>query len=988
MDTSSGGPRRIDPGWIPLAILLAILGPLSGAARGAGAGATGPPLPFASSDGIPASPGAASPARDLLRLTSLNDSLWRSGQRDSAMSVLGRGVGLARDLRDTLTLADLLTRSGQQLRFFGRAAEGEASLREAIALASVRRDTLRVIAATRWLSVVVGMQGRPEEARDLAQVLYDLAEAKRDRRHQGWARVGLAWHAHRQGRTEEAMRLYREAASLFESAGEAEGTLWSLLGLGFTSTTKGDYATATDAYRRTITLARERGDPISEGSALNDLGKIVYYLGDPGEARELFRRAAEIHRTAGSWHEVILPTTNLALCESDLGREAAAEETLQACLALCRAKGFGAHELAVRIELAGLSSRRGRIHEAAGRYGEILKKGGLTLRQRIETLEGYAQVMTAAGSPEAALDSLAEARALLRDHPESEYLPIILLAQGQIEAVAGRRDEAIETLLLAANSAAGAGQHQTRIRALLAAIPLWRAHGEVERTRAAVLQAAEIWERDRGRALDPEWREQHREIGPSLHAALLDELLGNPPEEPEAADGGDACAAPDTAIAAAFDRVQALKSRTLLERMLGPGETLEQLLQAEASARITLARFQREILAPGEVFLDLYASPRSTTLFAVTRDTALAVRLPGERALGNPVLFFHQLCGSPPPRQPRPEDLAALAEEGLALRRGIFGVIEPLLAGAHTAYVAPDGIFHLLPLAALTPGRSATTHQAEPTGRVAAVPRDAVRWVRVPSASMLAEQRQRARSTPPGPPRILAAAGTTAGAGTPLRGTTWEVGEIGRRYRHVRVLADRTDTSELRAELGRSDLLHLACHLRLDPQSPWQSELQFDSAGSPANLRAAQIAGMRLPARLAVLSSCASADGRILSGEGVPGVTSAFLAAGVPVVIATLWPVDDRATARFMTQVYDHLAEGETVSAAVDRAQEATRRAPATAHPFYWAGFVVVGDGSMTIRPERRAPLARHLPLAPAAGLLAAFLAAAALAPLRSTRHL
>lgn len=987
MDPSGDGPRRGGPAWISLAILLAILGPLSGAPRGAGAEADGSPVPAASSGAGTASPGEASPARDLLRLTALNDSLWRSGRRDSAMSVLGRGVGLARDLGDTLALVDLLTRAGQQLRFFGRAAEGESSLREAIALASGRRDTMRVIAATRWLSVVVGMQGRPEEAHDLAQTLYDLAEARRDRRHQGWARVGLAWHAHRQGRTDEAIRLYREAAPHFEAVQEAEGTLWSLLGLGFTSTTKGDYATAADAYRRTIALARERGDPISEGSALNDLGKIEYYLGDPGGARELFRRAAELHRSVGSWHEVVLPTINLALCESDLGREAAAEETLRACLALCRGKGFGAHEIAVRIELAGLSSRRGRIHEAAGRYQEILEEERLTLRQRIETLEGHAQVMAAAGSPETALGSLAEARALLRDHPESEYLPIILLGLGQLQAVTGRSDAAIETLLLAAESAARAGQHQTRIRSLLAAIPLWHARGNSAQARAAVLQAAEIWERERGRALDPEWREQHREIGPALYAALLDELLGTPPAPSEVADGGHVCAAPGTAIAAAFDRVQAFKSRTLLERMLGPGETLEELLRAEASARAGLARLQVDVLRPGEIFLDLYASPRSTTLFAVTRDTALAVRLPGERVLGDPILFFHQLCGSPPSRHPRPDELATLEAEGLALRRTILGAIEPLLASAHTAYVAPDGIFHLLPLAALASGRSETAGRLAPPGGGSEGRKDATRWIRVPSASMLAEQRQRIRSTPTGPPRILAAAGTTAGAGTRLRGTTWEVGEIGRRYRHVRVLADGTNTSELRAELGRCDLLHLACHLRLDPQSPWQSELQFDSAGSSANLRAGQIAGMRLPARLAILSSCASADGRILSGEGVPGVTSAFLAAGVPVVLATLWPVDDRATARFMTQVYNQLAGGESVSAAVDRAQEATRRTPATAHPFYWAGFVVVGDGSMTIRPERRHPLARHLPLAPAAGLLAAFLVTAALAPRRSTRR-
>jgi len=84
------------------------------------------------------------------------------------------------------------------------------------------------------------------------------------------------------------------------------------------------------------------------------------------------------------------------------------------------------------------------------------------------------------------------------------------------------------------------------------------------------------------------------------------------------------------------------------------------------------------------------------------------------------------------------------------------------------------------------------------------------------------------------------------------------------------------------------------------------------------------------------------------------GITAAFLGAGVPVVVSSLWPVDDRETGRVMAAFYRRLSGGETVAAALRGAQMDVSRTPQGAHPFYWAGFVVVGDGNATIALERR----------------------------------
>jgi len=101
-----------------------------------------------------------------------------------------------------------------------------------------------------------------------------------------------------------------------------------------------------------------------------------------------------------------------------------------------------------------------------------------------------------------------------------------------------------------------------------------------------------------------------------------------------------------------------------------------------------------------------------------------------------------------------------------------------------------------------------------------------------------------------------------------------------------------------------------------------------------------------------VLSACETAGGRVTTGEGTLGLTAAFLSAGVPVVVSSLWPIDDRVTATLMRSFYHHLARGEAVATALRLAQLELARSRKYSHPFFWAGFTVVGDGSMVVEIE------------------------------------
>lgn len=177
-----------------------------------------------------------------------------------------------------------------------------------------------------------------------------------------------------------------------------------------------------------------------------------------------------------------------------------------------------------------------------------------------------------------------------------------------------------------------------------------------------------------------------------------------------------------------------------------------------------------------------------------------------------------------------------------------------------------------------------------------------------------------------------------------------------------------TFAAALLTELSGHTVLHFAAHAAIEEEYPWRSRIDPDAGRghrgaviTAAVITAADIARARLDARLAVLSSCRTAGGRVAPGEGAQGLAGSFLAAGVPSVVATLWPVDDAVAPRFMRRFYAHLAEGAPVAAALAQAQSDLRHEPRWRHPYHWAGYVVIGDGGQVIRPRRRLVAPRTL---------------------------
>ena len=152
-------------------------------------------------------------------------------------------------------------------------------------------------------------------------------------------------------------------------------------------------------------------------------------------------------------------------------------------------------------------------------------------------------------------------------------------------------------------------------------------------------------------------------------------------------------------------------------------------------------------------------------------------------------------------------------------------------------------------------------------------------------------------------------------------------------------------------DLRRFSILHFATHAVTDDDNPPRSAVLL-ATGGPAEdglLQMREIVALHLAGRIVVLSSCRSASGELLRGEGVMGLARAFFQAGAHVVVASLWPLADDDAADLFDRFYLHLADGDSVAAALAAAQR--DRLAAGAPAYAWAGVVVLGDGDQVPVP-------------------------------------
>lgn len=167
----------------------------------------------------------------------------------------------------------------------------------------------------------------------------------------------------------------------------------------------------------------------------------------------------------------------------------------------------------------------------------------------------------------------------------------------------------------------------------------------------------------------------------------------------------------------------------------------------------------------------------------------------------------------------------------------------------------------------------------------------------------------------------------------------------------VMLLGSKATLTALEAEpLGDFSVLHLAVHSIPSTEFPTRAALVLGrDAGKDQDglLQEWQIIDLSLNADLVTLSACDTGVGRIEGEEGVTDLADAFLFAGAKSVVASLWGSDDEYTAALMQRFYQHLAQHEDKDVALQQAKlDLIRENGGHAPPFYWAGFILEGEGS------------------------------------------
>ncbi|MFN2393311.1 MAG: CHAT domain-containing protein [Pyrinomonadaceae bacterium] len=177
-----------------------------------------------------------------------------------------------------------------------------------------------------------------------------------------------------------------------------------------------------------------------------------------------------------------------------------------------------------------------------------------------------------------------------------------------------------------------------------------------------------------------------------------------------------------------------------------------------------------------------------------------------------------------------------------------------------------------------------------------------------------------------------------------LPGASREAEEIAALYNSAKAFVGREAVKEqVVNNLNKADVLHFAGHYVANAKSPSLSKMLLASS----DLSVEEIAQMKLPrARLMILSACETGVEKFYNGEGMIGAARSFLAADVPLVVASQWMVDSEATAELMTEFHRLRKEqGLTTIAALRQAQINMLAAENMQfrEPFYWAAFLPIG---------------------------------------------
>ncbi|MBK9315802.1 MAG: CHAT domain-containing protein [Acidobacteria bacterium] len=747
-----------------------------------------------------------------------------------------------------------------------------------------------------------------------------------DRYGEAINQTGLAWSYLYLGATDKALDNFSQSLRLRYAVNDRSGEALTLYGIGWAHANKGDPEKALDYFLQSLQLRRELGDRRAEAVTLVGISQIYGQLQRQHEALPHLRRALTIVRELDDRYFEADTFDKLGWTSLALDEVSTANDYFQQALPLRRMVGDRIGEATVLFGLARIEYRQGRL---------------LSARERIEA---------------------------------------------SLALIESSRTEAAIPQFRTTFFASVVHYYQFAIKILM------RLH-EQEPSSGYAAMALRMNERMRARSLLDLLAEARAELRSDAPAHLLERDHALRREINLIADRrirGRATAADSVKLDALMNQYEEIQARI---RDANP-----RYAALTQPVTLNLADLQQHLLDDNTLLLEYSLGEECSYLWAVTSTSLDSYVLPGRDEIEPAVHRLLSLIGEGKRRaiqQPVKHDQAiqSFNEAAASLSQMLLGPVAAQLKNKRLVIIA-DGALQYAPFAAL-PAPTGTVHTTGNDPEVITSYRQLVadhEIVSLPSASVLASLRRQRDDASTAPKTIAVFADPVFEITDPRVNITdsrkIRLINVGRASRidTVTTDADSAPPRLLRlpftrraasaviplvapdqrllaldfaanratatsAELAQYRIIHFATHSLFNREHPELSGIALslvDKQGRPQNgfLRLHEIYNLKLGADLVVLSACQTGLGKEVKGEGLIGLTRGFMYAGAPSVVATLWKVDDKATAELMKHFYQALLGEQRMrpAAALRAAQIALWSQKRWRDPAYWAAFTLHGE--------------------------------------------
>jgi CHAT domain-containing protein/Tfp pilus assembly protein PilF len=825
-------------------------------------------------------------------------------------------------------------------------AAAESAFRSLLWLADYRKDDRGRAGALSGLGSVWGQRGNLTHALTLLHQALALAEPIGDP-------IVLQPIYSTLGVVERRLGDYDKAAASFERSlalaiglkrADMEGRVYNNIGAMHLS--RGHLDQALDYFKRSLDKKQDDGGrgTIDMANTLNNIGAVHEELGDVQQALPYFTRARDLMEKIGAPAGAITALGNIGHARAALGQTVLARQAFQEALTRGEAAGDGNAVATILHNLGNLERESGDLESAESfhRRSFAMREAGGDVAGLSESRAELARLMLMLGRlPEAEAEAT-RAVTVAGAAGQLGHLARAQLYLGQVYERQDRLDKALsafEAAVTAAERLRESSPRGERARQVfldqrvgpyysVAAIHARAGRPlegliAVERVRARTLLDILATGRQPKRALTDD--ERAREL--ALDAAALSFSLQLAEMQKAARPNATVVSSLQESLRVARQEKEAFTIALYAAR--------PQLRILRGDAPLITAERLGAVLTPGTAAIEFVVEPsRVWAYLAVGGPAGIDVSVK-QLTLGGDAL---RALASDFTGQVARRDLSFAVTSG-TLYSALLGAFDRQLNGIRHLIIVPDAVLWKVPFQALI----------SPRGRFLIEER-AVSYA--PSLSALAALHERQSRRAAAPPFMLALGDPATASAARLPEAAREVQSLGKLYGAGRsavfVSASATEES-FRKEVSKASVVHIATHGVLDDNNPMYSHLKLavDDLYPDGRLEAWELLDLDINADVAVLSACHTASGAIGGGEGVVGLSWALFAAGASSAVVSQWEVDSASTTALMVGFHQRLLDRKpaatTTSDALREAAVNLMKDPRFRHPFYWAGFIVIG---------------------------------------------